>query len=65
MPLQAKLQYDFKGFAKENAAACAALPLDPVVGRVLEQETLLAGAPHLPLLLFFLCFCCCTVLLLL
>ncbi|KAL4431472.1 hypothetical protein ABPG75_006728 [Micractinium tetrahymenae] len=40
--LQCKLQSDFVGFAKDNGAFCASLPLAPEVVQVLEQETLRA-----------------------
>jgi hypothetical protein len=40
--LQCKLETDFQGFARDNAAFCASLPLSKEVCRVLEAETLRA-----------------------
>lgn len=42
--LQCKLLSDFGGFARDNCAFCASLPLEPIVQKVLTDETLLAGA---------------------
>lgn len=42
---------DFQGFARDNGAFCTSRPLAPEVARVLEAETLRAGAPPRPCLL--------------
>lgn len=49
--LQCKVETDFAGFAKENAATCASLPLPPATAKALEAETLKADPKALALLM--------------